>query len=88
MTAVTFLPSIPPRHDHVILLHLYTSLLLVKDVQSGSRVTRSGKELIIKIREQPWPQLVCCTLICCHMCGCVFRRAELLSGVSERSGID
>jgi len=23
--------------------------------------------------EQPWPQLVRCALICCHMCGCVFQ---------------
>ena len=27
MTAVTFLSSIPPGHDHVTLLHLHTSLL-------------------------------------------------------------
>ena len=27
MTAITFLSSIPPRHDHVILLYLHTSLL-------------------------------------------------------------
>ena len=29
MTAITFLSSIPPGHDHVILLHLYTSLLSI-----------------------------------------------------------
>ena len=27
MTAITFLSSIPPGHDYVILLHLHTSLL-------------------------------------------------------------
>ena len=52
----------------------------VKDVQSGSGVTwnraellRSERELTTKVGEQPWPQLVCCASICCHVCGCIFQ---------------
>jgi len=52
----------------------------VKDMWSGSGVTwdgaelfQSGRELTTKVREQPWPQLVCCALICCRMYGCVFQ---------------
>ena len=52
----------------------------VKDVRSGSGVTRigaellwSGRELTTKVGEQPWPQLVRCASICCCMCGCVFQ---------------
>jgi len=41
--------------------------------QSGAELLQSGRELTTKVREQPWPQLVCCALICCHMCGCVFQ---------------
>jgi len=51
-------------------------LLLSRTVRSRSRVThsgaellRSGRELTIKVGEQPWPQLVHCALICYHMCG-------------------
>jgi len=57
-----------------------TLLSSVKDVWSGSRVTwnrakllRSGRELTTKVGEQPWPQLVRCASICCHVCGCVFQ---------------
>ena len=53
---------------------------IVKDVRSGSGVTqnraellRSGRELTTKVGEQPWPQLVCCALICCHVYSCIFQ---------------
>ena len=54
--------------------------LYVKDMQSGSGVTRNGAELFqsgrgltTKVGEQPWPQLVRCASIYCHVCGCVFQ---------------
>jgi len=46
---------------------------LVKDVQSRSGVTRSGRELTTKVGEQPWPQLMHYASICCRMCGCIFQ---------------
>jgi len=56
----------------------YTSY--IKNIQSGSGVTwsraellQSRRELTIKVGEQPWPQLMCCALICCCMCGCIFQ---------------
>jgi len=55
-------------------------MAFVKNVQSCSRVAWSrvellwsGKEFTTKMGEQPWPQLVCCALICCRVCGCVFQ---------------
>jgi len=61
-------------------------LYSVKDVQSKSRVTqsgvellRSGKELITKVEEQPWPQFMCCALICCHVCGCIFQKDRIVA---------
>jgi len=27
-----------------------------------------------KSGEQPWPQLMCCASICCHMCGYIFQK--------------
>ena len=52
----------------------------VKDMRSGSGVTRngaellwSGRELTTKMGEQPWPQLVHCASIYCRMCGCIFQ---------------
>jgi len=54
--------------------------LIVKDMQSRGRVTQSGAELLqsgreltTKVEEQPWPQLVCCALIYCCTCGCIFQ---------------
>jgi len=41
--------------------------------KSGVELLRSGKKLTTKVGEQPWPQLVCCASICCHVCGCVFQ---------------
>ena len=52
----------------------------VRDVRSGSGVTRNGAELprngrdlTTKVGEQPWPQLVRCASIYCRVCGCVFQ---------------
>jgi len=52
----------------------------VKNMWSRSRMTWSRaeflwseRELTTKVGEQPWPQLVCCVLIFCHVCGCVFQ---------------
>ena len=54
--------------------------IAVRDVQSGSGVTRNGAELLrsrreltTKVREQPWSQLVRCASIYCRTCGCVFQ---------------
>jgi len=52
----------------------------VKDMRGRSRVTQSGvellqsgRELTTKVGEQPWPQLMHCASICCHVCGCIFQ---------------
>ena len=49
---------------------------------SGVELLWSGRELTTKVGEQPWPQLVRCALICCHVCGCVFQ--EIRRGVVYR----
>jgi len=53
---------------------------IVRDVRSGSGVTQNGAELprnerdlITKVGEQPWPQLMRCASIDCRACGCVFQ---------------
>ena len=46
---------------------------IVKDVQSRSGVTQSRRDLTTKVREQPWPQLMCCASICYRVCGCIFQ---------------
>jgi len=44
-----------------------------------SRTCGAGVELLQNRRnlttkwEQPWPQLVHCASICCHVCGCIFQ---------------
>jgi len=38
-----------------------------------SRLTLEWKRVDNKNGEQSWPQLVCCALICCCMCGCIFQ---------------
>jgi len=52
---------------------------------SRSRMTWSGVELLwsrieltTKVEKQPWSQLMCCTLICCHMCGCIFQEDRIV----------
>jgi len=47
--------------------------------QNRAELLQSGKELITKVGEQPWPQLVCCVLICCCMCGCVFQEDRIVT---------
>jgi len=41
--------------------------------QSGAELLWSGRKLTTKVGEQPWPQLVHCASICCHVCGCIFQ---------------
>ena len=60
---------------------ILTLLYPVKDVRSGSGVTQnraellwSGRELITKVGEQLWPQLVRCASICCRVCGYIFQK--------------
>ena len=69
------IPYLVKRQDTAV-----TQTTFVKDMQSGSRVTRnraellqSGRELTTKMGEQPWPQLVRYASICCCVCGCVFQ---------------
>jgi len=50
---------------------------------SGVELLQNGKELTTKMGEQPWPQLMHCASICCHMCGCIFQEDEI---VARRSG--
>ena len=38
-----------------------------------SRVTLEWKGVDNESGEQPWPQLVRCASICCHVCGCIFQ---------------
>jgi len=52
---------------------------------SGSGVTWSGvellwigRELTTKVGEQPWPQLVHCTLICCRVYGYIFQEDRIV----------
>jgi len=63
-------------------------LFLVKDMWSGvtwsgAELLWSGRELTTKVGEQPWPQLMHCASICCHVCGCVFQEDGI---VARRSG--
>ena len=70
-----------PRYDIILMENnLLRSFLLVRDVRSGSGVTRigtellrDGRELTTKVGEQPWPQLVRCASIYCRACGCIFQ---------------
>ena len=41
--------------------------------RAGAELSRNGRDLTTKVGEQPWPQLVCCALIDCHACGCIFQ---------------
>jgi len=38
----------------------------------------SGRELTTKVEEQPWPQLMRCASICCHICGCIFQEDRIV----------
>jgi len=46
--------------------------------QSGAELLQSGRELTTKVGEQPWPQLMCCALICCRMCSCIFQEDRIV----------
>ena len=45
---------------------------------SRNRVTWSGRKLTTKVEEQPWPQLMHCASICCHICSCVFQEDRIV----------
>jgi len=85
------IPYLVKRQDTAV-----TQTTFVKDMQSGSGVTRnraellqSGRELTTKIGEQPWPQLVRCASICCRVCGCVFQEDGIVvRSVGEEWYID
>ena len=42
-------------------------------IWSGAELLRNGRDLTTKVGEQPWPQLMHCASIYCHICGCVFQ---------------
>ena len=44
---------------------------------------QSQRDLTTKMGEQPWPQLVYCALICCHVCDCVFQEDGIVARSSE-----
>jgi len=46
--------------------------------QSGAELLWSRMELTTKVGEQPWPQLMCCALIYCCMCGCIFQEDRIV----------
>jgi len=62
---------------------LLKNMSRLPECQVRGRTGRSGPELSgvtpewkgfdNKVGEQPWPQLVRCASICCHMCSCVFQ---------------
>ena len=36
------------------------------------------REVNNKSEEQPWPQLMRCALICCHVCSCIFQENRIV----------
>ena len=49
--------------------------------RNEAELLQSGRKLTIKVGEQPWPQLVHCASICCHICDCIFQE----NGIVVRS---
>ena len=45
----------------------------------GAELLWNGKDLTTKVREQPWPQLVRCASIYCHVCGCIFQEDRIVA---------
>ena len=52
-------------------------------IWSEAELLWSGRVLTTKMGEQPWPQLVRCASICCHVYGCIFQVDGI---VARRSG--
>jgi len=52
--------------------------------QSRVELLWSGMELTTKVKEQPWPQLMCYALICCCMCSCIFQEDGIVVRSSRR----
>jgi len=46
---------------------------------AGAELLWNGKDLTTKVREQPWPQLVRCASIYCHVCGCIFQEDRIVA---------
>ena len=46
--------------------------------QNGAELLWNGRDLTTKW-EQPWPQLVCCASIYCHVCGRVFQEDRIVA---------
>jgi len=57
---------------------------LCQKCQSGSGVTLEWKGVDNKSGEQPWPQLMCCASIFCHVCGCVFQEDWIVARSSGK----
>jgi len=74
MSTVPYVQHLRPSRD----LSSCKPLGSVKDVWNKSRVTRNGRDLTTKW-EQPWPQLVCCASIYCHVCGCIFQEDGIVA---------
>ena len=47
--------------------------------QNGAELLRNGRDLTTKVGEQPWPQLVRCVSIYCHVCGCIFQEDGIVA---------
>ena len=61
-------------------LHYCTSgRYMSRTCRAGAELLRSGRELTTKVGEQPWPQLMRCTSIYCHVCGCVFQEDGIVA---------
>ena len=45
----------------------------------GAELLWNGRDLTTKVSEQPWPQLVCCASIYCHVCGCIFQEDRIVA---------
>jgi len=52
-------------------------------IRSSMELLWSGRDLTTKAGEQPWPQLMHYTSICCRVCGCIFQEDGI---VARRSG--
>ena len=49
-----------------------------QSTRSGAELLQSGRESTTKVKEQPWPQLVRCASICCHVGSCIFQEDRIV----------
>ena len=64
-------------------------VMVSRTCRAEAELLRNGRDLTIKW-EQPWPQLVHCASIYCHVCGCIFQEDGIVArrnpiGVDNRS---